>query len=234
MSANRFKKANTAIKVVKKGAKRGGNSPGAALVQGSSAWRSFDTKLVQALRALEEDQYLIISAKRGWAYVQFAAQGSFGLRAESVSNNYLPDSSQLKPHQIAALNKLGWLHPTGTPGKSTPKNQPGGSPNFFRDYSQPVPFEEVARLAIRTLTEVLEIPHPGFLDYKAFDANGSVILIPTLGLMRRAPSAKPPKGPTAVKEMREGVMKALRKLPVTRTCNSVRMASFSSDSAVPS
>ena len=55
----------------------------------SPAWPAFESKLAEALAVLEEDQYLVISEKRGSAYVQFAGQGSFGVRAECVSNNYL-------------------------------------------------------------------------------------------------------------------------------------------------
>ncbi|MEO8541610.1 MAG: hypothetical protein ABI577_17850, partial [bacterium] len=145
----------------------------------SAAWPVFESRLAEVLGALEEDQSLVISAKRGWAYVQFAAQGSFGLRAETVSNNYLPSSDRLRDDQIAALQELGWVAPTGTPREATAKQQPDGSPNFFRDFGRPVSFEAVARMAVRTLTEVHGIPHPGYFDYQAFDFERQHMLIPT-------------------------------------------------------
>src|SRR4026209_1934625 len=74
----------------------------------SADWPVFEANLAETLGALEEDQYLVIGAKRGRGYVQFAAQGSFGLRAESVSNNYLSGSDVLSADQVAALQKLGW------------------------------------------------------------------------------------------------------------------------------
>jgi hypothetical protein len=65
------------------------------------AWPAFEKRLAETLAALEEDQYLVVSAKRGWAYVQFAAQGSFGLRAECVGNKYF------RGHGRGAAGELG-------------------------------------------------------------------------------------------------------------------------------
>ena len=177
----------------------------------SGAWPAFEARLAGILGALEEDQFLVISAKRGWAYVQFSAQGAFGLRAEAVSNHYLPESHALSARRVAALKELGWSAPTGTPRESTPKRQPDGSPNFFVDFDRPVPFVGVARLAVRTLTEVLGISHPGQLHYDASDANRRSILLPTLGLMRR-PSAPVQAKSLAdtIERIRERVLDAIR------------------------
>ena len=141
------------------------------------AWPAFEKRLAETLGALEEDQYLVVSAKRGWAYVQFAAQGSFGLRAECVGNNYLDEAHALSAGQKARLRKIGWSSPRKTE-----------SPNFFRDFDRPVPCADAARMAVRALTEVFEIPHPGALMYKAFDKKDRTILVPTLGLKREEPA----------------------------------------------
>ncbi len=134
--------------------------------------------------------------------MQFAAQGSFGLRAECVGNNYLDEAHALRAGQMSRLRRIGWSDPTGTPEQATPKLQPEGSPNFFRDFDRPVPYDEVARMAVRSLTEVFEIPHPGYLMYKAFDKDQRTILVPTLGLKRE--EAAPPEKPreNAVEEFR--------------------------------
>ena len=175
------------------------------------AWPAFERKLAETLGALEEDQYLVVSAKRGWAYVQFAAQGSFGLRAECVGNNYLDEAHALRAGQTALLRRIGWSSPTGTPEDASPKRQPGGSPNFFRDFDRPVPFADAARMAVRALTEVFEIPHPGYLMYKAFDKKQRTILVPTLGLKREepAPPSEKPREDT-VEEIRKLVLRAIR------------------------
>jgi len=147
-------------------------------------WPPFTEKLAGVLGALEEDQFLVISVKLTNRFVQFAAQGSFGMRAETTSNDYLTASERLGTRQLAALEAAGWCGPTGTAGESTPEKDPDGSPNFFVEYDAPVPFKDVAELAMHTLAEILRVPHPGFLEYEAFDTSGNAILLPSLGLKR--------------------------------------------------
>jgi hypothetical protein len=175
------------------------------------AWPAFERKLAETLGALEEDQYLVITEKRGWAYVQFAAQGSFGLHAECVGNNYLDEAHALRADQMTALRRIGWSSPTGTREEILAKRRTDGSPNFFRDFDRPVPCADAARMAVRALTEVFEIPHPGSLMYKAFDKKQRAILVPTLGLKREEP-APPPEKPRedSVEGLRKLVLKAIR------------------------
>lgn len=148
----------------------------------SKAWPQFVTSLAASLSALDEDQYLIIKRKdRPW-FVQFAAQGSFGVRAELVSNSYLAPADQIAGESIDSALALGWQRPTGSPDSSTPEGDPDGSPNYFREWPQPVAFIDVARMAADTLVEVLAAPHPGTLIYNAFASDGAKILLPGLGL----------------------------------------------------
>ncbi len=66
-------------------------------------------------------------------------------------------------------------------------------------------------MAVRALTEVFEIPHPGYLMYKAFDRNKRTILVPTLGLKREEPAPPPGKPPEdTVDGIRKLVLKAIR------------------------
>lgn len=37
------------------------------------------------------------------------------------------------------------------------------APNFFVEFDSPVPFKDVAKLAVHTLAEILDVPHPGRL-----------------------------------------------------------------------
>lgn len=156
----------------------------------SMAWPSFEQKLAATLGYLKEDQFLILSLKRSNRFVQFAAQGSFGMRIETTSNSYLPKAEQLDKQQISTLIDIGWIEPTGKPSESTPEYDPDGSPNFFMEFSVPVSFEAVANLAIRTLAEILRVPHPGFLQYGAFDAEENEIALPTLGLKQAERTAQ--------------------------------------------
>lgn len=151
----------------------------------SVAWPPFAKKLAAVLEKLEEDQFLILSIKRSYRFVQFASQGAFGMRVETTSNSFMAKPEQLNERQISALIDIGWHAPTGTPVGSTPENDPDGSPNFFVDYESPVPFEAIANMAVRTLSEILRVPHPGFLQYQAIDDAGGeweAIELPELGL----------------------------------------------------
>ena len=177
----------------------------------ASAWPAFERRLAETLGALEEDQYLVVSAKRGWAYVQFAAQGSFGLRAECVEQQLPRRGSRVehRPAGAAAEDRLVVSH--GNAGADPASRRTDGSPNFFRDFDRPVPCADAARMAVRALTEVFDIRHPGSLEYKAFDKKQRTILVPTLGL-KREESASPPARPRedAVQGLRALVLKAIR------------------------
>ena len=156
----------------------------------SRDWPVFADRLAAVLASLEEDHYLILSDKRSDHYVQFAGQGSFGLRVETTGNVYLAKHEQLSEEEIHLLLEAGWLQPTGEPDAATPENDPDGSPNFHLDCPAPVAHAEVARLAVTTLSGILRIPHPGFLEYGAFDAAGNSLLLTELGL-KRAERAAP-------------------------------------------
>lgn len=114
----------------------------------SVAWFPFAQKLAAALEKLEEDQFLILPVKRSNRFIQFAAQGSFGMRVETTSNSHLPKPEQLDERQISKLVEAGWYGPTGAPSESTPESDPDGSPNFFVEFSVPISFEAVANLAV--------------------------------------------------------------------------------------
>jgi hypothetical protein len=172
----------------------------------SVAWSPFCRKLTTVLEALDEDQFLIISEKQSGRFVQFAGQGAFGLRVETVSNHYLKKQERLDPLQRQALKNGGWNAPTGKPKKATPERDPDGSPNYFIDFEAPVSFRKVAKLAATTLNEILRVPSPIFLEYDAFDATGTPVHLPALGLKRSEKDA-PPSG-TA--ELKAQVLKVLR------------------------
>lgn len=52
------------------------------------AWEHFAQELSVALADFEEDEHLIVSRKNSNYYVQLVDQGSFGMRAEAVSDAY--------------------------------------------------------------------------------------------------------------------------------------------------
>src|SRR5450830_907893 len=93
----------------------------------SKAWAPFAHKLAATLETLEEDQYLILSVKHSDRFIQFAAQGSFGIRIETASNSYLDGPEQIYEEQVATLIDAGWERPSGAPAESTHEGDPDGS-----------------------------------------------------------------------------------------------------------
>lgn len=144
-------------------------------------WRQFQVRLAVVLADLEEDDYLIIAAKKGNAYVQFAAQGVHGMRAEAVSNTYLDPDEQLSANKQTQILTYGWRVPTHLPNSDRTAS---GSPNYYMDAAAPVPYMALATLATETLLHVYGILHPGRLQYRSFNADNTLIRHPALGLKK--------------------------------------------------
>lgn len=147
-------------------------------------WQPFATHLQAALAQMKEDQFLAISVKETNRFVQFAAQGAKGIRAEATSNHFLLGREKLDVKQTRTLAKLSWHKPTGTPEEATPERQPDGSCNFFVDSPTPVDVAHLASLAVRTLSEVFGAPHSGLLQYTAYDYAGNSLMLPDLQIKR--------------------------------------------------
>lgn len=195
-----------AAKAPAKGTKRRVGAP-----TRSRAWQTFTTSLASTLGALLEDSYLILTKKDGPGFVQFAAHGAFGMRAEMVSNAYLPNDHQLSEAALKRARALGWTDPTGSPEASTPEADPDGSPNHFCDWEAPVPYIAVARLAVDTLVDVLGVHHPSMLRYSASTREGTPVLLPTLGLQLEPGTALADEpAPTGLDEIRGRVLELLR------------------------
>lgn len=150
----------------------------------SRHWPDFAAKLSAILSALQEDQFLILSDKNSRRYIQFAAQGVYGMRAEVSSNAYLVRHDRFTDAQLAQLAVEGWHPPTGSPDEATPEDDPDGSPNFFIQYPDPIDSVRIANQAVSTLIGIFRIPHPGFLTYEGADCQGNAMTFPALGLKR--------------------------------------------------
>ena len=160
----------------------------------SRSWLAFERALTHALAVLEDEQFLILERKRANALVQFAAQGAGGLRVEASPNASPRSDEDLGRRELRLLRKLGWHRPTRKAGPPRGVEvSPDSSPNFFRNYQHPAPFAAIAALAVETVREVYGVAHRGELAYRAFDANGPDLLLPTLRLNRSRHSS----GPTA-------------------------------------
>ena len=135
------------------------------------SWEAFEQKLVQMLLWLEVNQFLCVQAKApSMAYIQIGiTEGS--LRAETASNRIRKGEHVLTEPQMAALLDLGWRPPA---------DGPTGSPNYYRDFPWPVMAADIARLTVRTLSEVLDVPAPSELGFKSGSWDGSPPIIDVL------------------------------------------------------
>jgi len=178
-----------------------------------SGWDVFERDMASALSVLK-DEFLIISAKVGNRFIQFNARPDEGVFCEAVSNSYLDPSEKLDATQVAALAALGWSAPTRGPNEPPPAIPPRGSPNFFREFPSPFSCLEIARFAVRTLSEVHHIAGPRALEYKAFDEPGNQVTLPALHIDRASPPAPRggPKhrGPAPFARLRAKVLAAAR------------------------
>lgn len=150
-----------------------------------AAWQELERRLADTLSDLSEDEFLVIEQKVSNRFVQFAAQGRYGMRVEAVANTFLPPAEHLSNQSIASLLSLGWHAPTYDLDKVS-KEPPDGSPNFFLDAASPVPFERLAALAVTTLRDVYGVDHPGQLQYVAtsLEDDEMDIRFPSLRLKR--------------------------------------------------
>lgn len=176
------------------------------------AWLALERELAATLSQLGEGewQYLILSDQRTARYVQFAVYAESLLRAEAVSSDFLPETHELGQAEEAALEKAGWRPPgtQGTEGGAAPR-RPG---NYYRNFPRPVDYGAVASLAISTMRDIFQTPHPARLEYQAFERGGAGIIVPGLQLVRRrpAPAPKAPDRPPDLDAMRRRLLEALR------------------------
>jgi hypothetical protein len=92
------------------------------------------------------------------------------------------------------LTNAGWLPPNSRPEASMPEHDPDGSPNFFKEYPDPIDARQIAAEAVTALTRILCVPHPGFLEYDAFDDASHSLALAELGIKRANAEAKDDPG----------------------------------------
>lgn len=140
-----------------------------------SSWLASTQNLARALPGFKAGQHLIIEDGASGYYVQFTFL-SGGLRAEAVSNNYLPDHRKLTHSAILAMGALGWQMPASR--QTATGIQSGYSrSNFYRYFLwsgppyKPVPFEQVAGFVMKSLQDIYSVEHPDRLRYVSFQGN---------------------------------------------------------------
>jgi hypothetical protein len=147
-------------------------------------WKNFGRRLARTLREMPDRTFLIVASKGGGPerYVQFAQDASSGLRAEAVASGSLAADEALSPWQDLALVDLGW---------QPPEKREGAGPNYFRQVDGPMPRQEVAGLAVRTLRDVFGINEPAALEYSHGSFEREEVLQADLGIDVRPQTQEP-------------------------------------------
>jgi len=143
-------------------------------------WSALQQRLAEVLAMMGTDgrQHLIIEDRGKGRFVQFAVEAESALLVEPVSNDFLRGRAALSGASCRAIVELGGASPAERWDKDGSERA-----NFTRIYERPVDFAEVARLAVRTVRDVFQVPSPGGLEYDAFaEKDGAPILLPALGL----------------------------------------------------
>jgi hypothetical protein len=147
-------------------------------------WEQLARRVGAQLSRMKRRQYLILIVRPFEFdgppvdpnhYVQFAREGKGGLLAEAVSNCFLTGGAMLDAGQELRLHELGWKSPETHPSRRDREN-------YYRIWDPPVPFEEVADLAVMTFGEIYWAEEPSDLRYKAFDRAGNRFVLNDLGL----------------------------------------------------
>lgn len=147
------------------------------------AWAELTDALTATLGVLDDDQFLVLSARGTHRFVQVAVQHDAGVRLEATAPAFLADEAP-GADRYEALLADRWLPPTHALDADPDAIDPHGSVNWFVDHRPPVRFDEVARRAVRALRELFGVEHPDDLEYLAAAFDGTEILLPTLGLHR--------------------------------------------------
>ncbi len=172
----------------------------------SREWPIFCEKLALALLALPERYVLILTLKNSNHFVQFLAQGVYGLRIETNSNAFLPADKQLDEIRKIRLIELGWLPPAEPSEQGA--LEPDGSPHYHIDFDAPIDADSVARFVMQTLIDVLKVTRPySSLSYESFDEAGTSVILLGLGLSQTPKQENPEEGATnpAQQDLRSAV-----------------------------
>lgn len=177
----------------------------------ATSWDELAPALATTLAGMPTGSFLIlITAPAGELdsryFVQFARVEETSFVGEAVGNAHLRPEHWLTPAQEARLTELGW---------QAPREEPGVRRNFHREWAFPVAFEEVARLAARTLDEVYRVASPAELRYVYRRLTGGpAIEAPELGIAPEPPRPAAPAAPgrPPLADLRARVEAALRSL----------------------
>jgi len=140
----------------------------------TQSWATFTNALAGVLRVLRDDQFLILQHMRSRYFVQFAADGRTGLRAEAVSNTYLSRKKKLDDTKMAKLQR--WA--------GTARAKRNQSPNFYRDWNKATESSARQISPSSRCGGYLALRAPPSWSIGPFAVKGGEILLPRSGSTR--------------------------------------------------
>lgn len=159
----------------------------------NATWIRFEAKLHQCVRALEEDDVLIIARTTANQFVQLRQVDSEICVVEAASNAYIvPPTALLDQRQYDRACALGWRRPDAS-AEQVESGEATGSPNFHFVFHSRTP--RIARMLVDTLRSVYGVRTLRELEYHSFKgATGAEVRWPTLGIARIRDVAAAPDG----------------------------------------
>ena len=149
---------------------RGG--PGAALVAVHRPARVLHP-------ALDPEEFVILNTPLG-RFVQLMVQED-EVRAETVSNQYLPESHRLPFEELDVLSELYWNPPTHRLSEDAFRHE--GSPNHWVDFDEDTPVDVMASLLVATCASSTASSSRRTSPTRRPTSTWRIV-IPTLGLSR--------------------------------------------------
>jgi hypothetical protein len=153
-----------------------------ALEKVATSWENVERELALALQVYTANQILILQVKQSGRYLQVLVEEGPKLLAELSSNDVLVPREHFTAWEWAGLLRLGW----GEPGT-------GRSPNFSLTIEGKEAPVRVARLAVQSFSQVMEMSPTGSLELTAFTSSGSPIVLPQVAkALGRPPRVRRP------------------------------------------
>jgi hypothetical protein len=123
----------------------------------AAAWTEFQVRLSEVVSMIDESADLTIGtgpADGGAPFLRLSSPRPHVVRGEAAGNAVLGEDFQLKPDQLATMEKLGWQPPSGENDRA--------DANFWFEQDQDEA-DRISELAVRALRDVYGVQHPIFL-----------------------------------------------------------------------
>lgn len=119
-------------------------------------WDDLALKIAELVHLLEraKGRYVVIDHTGPTRYIQFASLEEGKIDGEATSNHYLNGQDRLTPTACRQMVKSGWRGPKGE------------KTNYWRQWTHPLPIDEMVGIALKTLRVIFGISTPAELKIR--------------------------------------------------------------------